>query len=81
MTDGGVDFGRDGSARYVGAFPGRDLRCVEERRKWVSSPDESTVCAEDGYSPDEHYYCILNYNCAITRLKCQLSGDVLHLYE
>ena len=31
MTDGGVDFGRDGSARYVGAFPGRDLRCAEER--------------------------------------------------
>ena len=35
MTDGGVDFGRDGSARNVGAFPGRDLRCAEERRKWV----------------------------------------------
>ena len=29
-TDGGVDFGRDGSARYVGAFPGRDLRYAEE---------------------------------------------------
>ena len=37
MTDGGVDFGRDGSARYVGAFPGRHLRGAEERGKWVSS--------------------------------------------
>ena len=35
MADGGVDFGRDGSARNVGAFPGRDLRCAEERGKWV----------------------------------------------
>ena len=81
MADGGVDFGRDGSARNVGAFPGRDLRCAEERGKWVFSPGESTLCAEDGYSPDEHYCCILNYNCVITRLKCQLSGYVLHLYE
>ena len=30
MPDGGVDFGRDGSARCLGAFPGRDLRCAEE---------------------------------------------------
>ena len=28
MADGGVDFGRDGSARNVGSFPGRDLRKV-----------------------------------------------------
>ena len=35
-ADGGVDFGRDGSARNVGAFP------------------ESALCAEDGYSLDEH---------------------------
>ena len=35
MIDGGVDFGRDGSACNVGAFPGRDLRCAEERGKWV----------------------------------------------
>ena len=35
MADEGVDFGRDGSARNVGAFPGRDLRCAEERGKWV----------------------------------------------
>ena len=33
-------------ARNVGALPGRDLRCAEERGKWDS--------AEDGYSPDEH---------------------------
>ena len=31
MTHGVEDFGRNGSARYVGAFPGRDIRCVEER--------------------------------------------------
>ena len=53
MTDGGVDFGRDGSARYVGAFPGGDLMCTEERGMWVSSPGESPLCAEDGYFPDE----------------------------
>ena len=53
MTDGGVDFGRDGSTRNVGAFPGRDLRCVEEHGKWVY-PGESALCAEDGYSPDEY---------------------------
>ena len=53
MTDGGVDFGRDGSARYVGAFPGRDLRCAEECGKCVSSPGESPLCAEDGCYPDE----------------------------
>ena len=35
MADGGVDFGRDGGARNVGAFPGRDLRCAEERGNWV----------------------------------------------
>ena len=35
MADGGVDFGREGSARNVGAFPGRELRCAEERGKWV----------------------------------------------
>ena len=35
VTDGGVDFGRDGSAQNVGAPPGRDLRCAEERGKCV----------------------------------------------
>ena len=54
MTAGGVDFGREGSARYVGAFPGRDLRCAEKRGKWVSSPGESPLCAEDGYSQEEY---------------------------
>ena len=29
VADGDVDFGRDGSARNVGAFPGRDLRSAE----------------------------------------------------
>ena len=29
VPDGGVDFGRDRSARYVGAYPGRDLRSAE----------------------------------------------------
>ena len=50
MTDGGVDFGRDGSARYVGAFPGRDLRCAEEHRRALKvsvSPGESPLSAED----------------------------------
>ena len=54
MTDGGVDFGRDGSARYVGAFPGRDLRCAEERGKSASSPGKRPLCAEDSYSPEEY---------------------------
>ena len=44
MTDGGVDFGRDGSARNVGAFPGRDLRCAEECGKWVHPGRECLVC-------------------------------------
>ena len=29
VPDGGVDFGRDGSARYVGAYPRRDLKSAE----------------------------------------------------
>ena len=37
---GGVDFGRDGSARYVGAYPGRSL------------PWARIICAECCYSPD-----------------------------
>ena len=44
MTDGGVDFGRDGSARYVGAFPGRDLRCAEESGSGCL-PRARVVCA------------------------------------
>ena len=43
MTDGSVDFGRDGSARNVGAFPGRDLRCTEERGKLVYPGRECLV--------------------------------------
>ena len=43
MTDGDVDFGRDGSARNVGAFPGQDLRCPEERRKLVYPGRECLV--------------------------------------
>ena len=35
VADGGVDFRRDGNARNVGAFPGRDLRCAEERGNCV----------------------------------------------
>ena len=31
MPDGGVDFGRDGSAQYVGAYLRRVLRCAAER--------------------------------------------------
>ena len=54
MADGGVDFWRDGSARNVGAFPGRDPRCAEERGKVGVSSGKSTFSAEDGYSPDEH---------------------------
>ena len=50
MTDGGVDFGRDGSVRYVGAFPGRDLRCAEEPGKWVSSPAR-VLCARKTVIP------------------------------
>ena len=43
MTDGGVDFGRDESARNVGAFPGRDLRSAEKRGKWVLPGREHLV--------------------------------------
>ena len=31
VPDGGVDFGRDEGARYVGAYPRRDLKCAEQR--------------------------------------------------
>ena len=43
MTDGGADFGRDGSAWNVGAFPGRDLRCAEEHGKLVYPGRECLV--------------------------------------
>ena len=43
MTDGGVDIGREGSARNVGAFPGRDLRCAEERGKLLYPGRECLV--------------------------------------
>ena len=81
MADGGVDFGRDGSARNVGAFPGRDLRCAEKRGKWVF-PRARVPLARKTVIPQTNINCcILNYNCVITRLKCQLSGDVLHMCE
>ena len=44
MPDGGVDFGRDGSAWYVGAFPRRDLRCAEERGSGCL-PRARIICA------------------------------------
>ena len=44
VTDGAVDFVRDGSARYVGAVPGRDLRCTEERGSGCL-PRARVVCA------------------------------------
>ena len=60
-TDGGVDFVRNGSARNVGAFPGRDLRCAEVPLAWKTViPRTNINCV------------ILNYNCIITRLKCQI---------
>ena len=81
MTDGDVDFGRDGSARNVGAFPGRYLRCAEERGKWVFLRAR-VPCVRKTVIPRTNINCcILNYDCVITRLKCQLSGDVLHMYE
>ena len=55
-TDGGVDFGRDRGARYVCAFFSRARPEVRGRaRKWVSSPGENCMCAEDGCSPDGWY--------------------------
>ena len=50
VTDGCVDFGRDGSVRYVGAFPGRDLRCAEEHGKWVF-PRVGVPCARKTVIP------------------------------
>ena len=44
MTHGVEDFGRNGSARYVGAFPGRDLRCAEERGQLVDPGRECLMC-------------------------------------
>ena len=49
VTDGGVD-GRDGSARYVGAFPGRDLRCAEEHGSGCL-PLARVVCARKTVIP------------------------------
>ena len=46
----GVDFGRDGSERYVGAFPGRDLRCTEERGSGCLSRAR-VVCARKTVIP------------------------------
>ena len=71
MADGGVDFGRDGSARNVGAFPGRDLRCAEEREKWVFPRVRVPLARKTVISQTNINCCILNYNCIITRLKCQ----------
>ena len=50
MTYGGVDFGRDGSARYVGAFPRRDLMCAEERGSGCL-PRARVVCARKTVIP------------------------------
>ena len=49
VPDGGVDFGRDGSVRYVGAYPGRDLRCAEERGSGCL-PRARIICAQNSYS-------------------------------
>ena len=65
MADGDVDFGRDGSARNVGASPGESTLA----RKTVVIPRTNINC------------CILDYNCIITRLKCQYSGGAFHIYE
>ena len=50
MPDGGVDFRRDGRARYVGAFPGRDLRCAEECGSGCL-PQVRVVCARKTVIP------------------------------
>ena len=72
MADGGVDLGRDGSARNVGASPGRDLRCAEERGKWVL-PRTKNVIARKTVIPRTNINCVIfNDNCIITRLKCQI---------
>ena len=72
VADGGVDFGRDGSARNVGAFPGRDLRCAEERGKWVFPRARVPIARKTVIPRTNINCCILNYNCIITRLKCQI---------
>ena len=72
MADGGVDFGRNGSMRNVGAFPGRDLRCAEESGKWVF-PQAKVPLAWKTVIPRTNINCvILNYYCIITWLKCQI---------
>ena len=65
MHDGGVDFGRDGSARYVGAYPGRDLRCAEERGSGCL-PRARTICARNTVIPRTDINClILDYYCIL----------------
>ena len=76
-----MDFGRDGSERNVGAFPGRDLMCAEERGKWAFPRARVPFARKTVITRTNINCCILNYDCVITRLKCQLSGDVLHMYE
>ena len=56
VPDGGVDFGRHGSARYVGAFPGRDLRCAEERGCGCL-PRARIICAQNTVIPRTDTNC------------------------
>ena len=70
MADGGVDFGRDRGARNVGVFPGRDLKCAESRCAESGCFPGSTIARRTVVPLTNSEYCILDYNCIITRLKC-----------
>ena len=64
-----------------GCFPRARLE-VRGRARKVGVPRARVPCAWKTVIPRTNINCcLLNYCCMITRLKCQLSGDVLHLGE
>ena len=71
----GVDFGRDGCARY--AFPGRDYRCAEERGSGCL-PRVRIVCARKTVIPRTNNIDV--YNPAFKSANSQEMLD-LHRYQ
>ena len=64
-----------------GCFPRARLE-VRGRARKVSGPRARVPYARKTVIPRMSINCcLLNYGAMITRLKCQLSGDVLHLCE
>ena len=81
MTDGGVDFRARRKCAKCGCFHRARLE-VRGRARKVGVPRARVPCARKTViSQTDINCCLLNYYCEITRLKCQLSGDILHLCE